>query len=403
MTQGELALSVNRSSSTVSTHIARLKEAGVLDSRDLKVGSRRAVRLAPDVAVLAGVTVYHRGVRGIVTNALYEPLEDAWFDRSLDVSDPVATLSIVAGQLAERFRELEVGRATTVPVAIGLPTPVNVGTQSLPTPYGLEKWERLQPGLLLEKQLEQDHGLSTRVFIHNDASLGALGCFHVEVARSVERGRSMARRPHEPLVYVRVSDGIGMGLIINGVLYGGAKGYAGEFGHVKTRESRAYCKRCGRDGCLEAVASTSVLLQALRERGIASAQDTIHDVLDMKNSEAVRLLRGAGKAVGAALAHATTLLNPRRIVIGGAPSKSREFMRSLERELRAEALPETFVTPITAAAALGTGSQNGAGEHPYPELAGAVVYASQRAVSETLESRIDEYVRSTPSELLLDA
>ena len=88
--------------------------------------------------------------------------------------------------------------------------------------------------------------------VDNDANLGALA----EAAFG-------AGRDAGDLVYLKISSGIGAGLILNGRLYRGSAGLAGELGHVLVDPDGIVC-RCGNRGCLETVAATGALVELLR-------------------------------------------------------------------------------------------------------------------------------------------
>jgi predicted NBD/HSP70 family sugar kinase len=122
--------------------------------------------------------------------------------------------------------------------------------------------------------------------------------------------------PGEPvrdLVYVRLSEGVGGGLVIGGHLAGGWAGAAGEFGHVCVQPGGRLC-RCGRSGCLETVASVPAVLRALAERGLG-----VPSLADVRPGDLAResVLREAAEPLGRLLAVHATTLNPAEIVIGG--------------------------------------------------------------------------------------
>ena len=94
--------------------------------------------------------------------------------------------------------------------------------------------------------------LDIPVMVDNDANLGALA----EAAFG-------AGRDAGDLVYLKISSGIGAGLILNGRLYRGSAGLAGELGHVLVNPDGIVC-RCGNRGCLETVAATGALVDLLR-------------------------------------------------------------------------------------------------------------------------------------------
>jgi predicted NBD/HSP70 family sugar kinase len=136
------------------------------------------------------------------------------------------------------------------------------------------------------------------VVVENDAHAGAVG----------ER-----RTEDETLVYVKVATGVGCGIVVGGAVLRGARGAAGDLGHVRVpgvRRERA-C-RCGRTGCLAAHSSGRALAGRL---GLGSVADL---VAAAGEPEVRAALVEAADVLGAALATAVSTINPHRLVLGGA-------------------------------------------------------------------------------------
>jgi predicted NBD/HSP70 family sugar kinase len=153
------------------------------------------------------------------------------------------------------------------------------------------------------------------VELDNDANLAALaetlwgggrGCAHV--------------------VYVKVSTRIGCGLIVDGWLYRGARGIAGEIGHTVVNESGPVCY-CGSRGCLETVAAGPAIAELLRLRH--------HEHLTLARVVALavegdpgcqRALGDVSAEIGIAVGNVCNLLNPERVVVGGTLSQGGELV-----------------------------------------------------------------------------
>ena len=164
----------------------------------------------------------------------------------LDVdAGPGAALDAGAALVSEVLSAARFPRDRVLGLGMGLPGPIdradgNVGPSSI-----LAKWTGLAPAQELSRRL----GLPVR--LENDANLGALGEFLYGAGR--EAG---------DMVYVKVSSGVGAGLVLEGSLHTGATGFAGELGHVVVVPDGVLC-RCGNRGCLETVASTVALKRRL--------------------------------------------------------------------------------------------------------------------------------------------
>jgi predicted NBD/HSP70 family sugar kinase len=137
-----------------------------------------------------------------------------------------------------------------------------------------------------------------------------------------------------------LSSGIGSGLVLGGRLHRGARGFAGELGHVFVVDKGAVC-RCGNRGCLETIASTDALLELLRP--VHGPDLTVADVLSLVASgdrAATRVVHDVGLAVGRVLADLTTCLDPQAIIVGGELSPAGEpLLAGIRDALDRYALP----------------------------------------------------------------
>ena len=133
------------------------------------------------------------------------------------------------------------------------------------------------------------------------------------------------------VLFVNVSWGLGMGMILNGKLYYGTSGYSGEFGHFPLLDNGQMC-RCGKIGCLETGASGSALVRMIGEKlksGRASSlagkyrsegRVNLNDIFDAIRSEdilAIEMVEKVGTNLGKGLAGLINIFNPELVVIGG--------------------------------------------------------------------------------------
>ncbi len=186
--------------------------------------------------------------------------------------------------------------------------------------------------LPLRKQLAAHYGDHVPIFVDNDTNLAALG----------ERVFGVGDGVDNMVIVMASTRGIGAGLIMNGEIYHGVGGGAGEIGHVPVVDNGTLCL-CGRRGCLEAVASGWALVRRAQEAAIRfpdsrlNALDpddlTIDDVrqaLRAGDPVAEALAREAGRYLGLAVATLISTLNPRRVVVGGSVSQlGKPFFDSL--------------------------------------------------------------------------
>lgn len=151
--------------------------------------------------------------------------------------------------------------------------------------------------------------LDVRVTMDDDANCAALGEHVFGVGKNTR-----------DFVYVIVGTGIGAGLILDGKVYRGARGFAGELGHTTIVADGPLCS-CGNHGCVETLAAGPALARRMRELD-ATVSDSItaREVIALArdgNANALRVMHEAGTFLGIALANAVNLLNPEMIVLGG--------------------------------------------------------------------------------------
>jgi predicted NBD/HSP70 family sugar kinase len=168
--------------------------------------------------------------------------------------------------------------------------------------------ERSDRGIGSGGQERSDRGIGSGVpvLLDNDANAIALG----------ERGGELQR--HDDLLVLKVSTGLGAGIISGGVLQRGAWQAAGEFGHNKTAAAQGVPCRCGDTGCLEAIAGGWAVVHALQQQGYSVRH--MRDVVELAHAgdpEVRRMIRDSGRHIGEVVASAVNLLNPKVLVIAG--------------------------------------------------------------------------------------
>jgi len=236
-------------------------------------------------------------------------------------------------------------------VGVGVPAFLNVKKGFVYNTVNLD-WKDVP----LKAELEQ--ALKLPCFIDNDANTAALG----ESWQGAGRGASH-------LICVTVGTGIGGGLFLNGDIYHGALGLAGEIGHLAVRPKTGRQCNCGKIGCLETEASATAIafyaIEALKLGKATTLQEkfqsigtiTARDVLDAaKNGDPVcqEIMDHVSYNLGFALAQLSNVLNPEKIVIGGGVSKAGSFfLDPIREQFRMYALKKVAETVEILPAELG--------------------------------------------------
>lgn len=143
------------------------------------------------------------------------------------------------------------------------------------------------------------------------------------------------------IIFVNVSMGLGVGIIIDGKIYKGKSGFSGEFGHVSTFDNEILC-HCGKKGCLETEASGTALKRILLER-IAGGESSIlsasvadkkkaislNDILaavDKEDMLCIEIVDEIGQKLGKQIAGLINLFNPEMVIVGGALSLTGDYL-----------------------------------------------------------------------------
>ncbi|MDD4610145.1 MAG: ROK family protein, partial [Bacteroidaceae bacterium] len=142
------------------------------------------------------------------------------------------------------------------------------------------------------------------------------------------------------IIYVNISWGIGIGIIIDGKVYNGKSGFAGEFGHIPAYDNEIIC-HCGKKGCLETETSGSalhrILLERVRsgERSIVATPETKANELDLddiitaiskEDLLCIEIVEEIGQKLGKQIAGLINIFNPELVIIGGTLSLTGDYI-----------------------------------------------------------------------------
>jgi predicted NBD/HSP70 family sugar kinase len=310
LTQAEIARSTGLSAATVSNIVRELKDGGTVEVTPTSAGGRRArsVSLSGDAGIVIGVDFGHTHLRVAIGNLAHQVLAEE--SEPLDVDASSAEGFGRAEQLVNRLIETTgVSPGKVIGVGLGVPGPIDVESGTLGSTSILPGWTGINPGQELAGRL------GVPVYVDNDANLGALG----ELVWGSGRGV-------RDLAYIKVASGVGAGLVIDGTIYRGPGGTAGEIGHITLDESGPVC-RCGNRGCLETFTAARYVLPLLKpSHGPDLTMERMVQLAREGDPGCRRVIGDVGRHIGSGVANLCNLLNPSRVVLGGSLAEAGELV-----------------------------------------------------------------------------
>ena len=332
-TRPELARRSGLGRTVVTQRVQQLLDCGLLQDGSLgpSSGGRapRELRFHADAGHLLVAEVGSTSLEVAVTDLAGTLLQQQHAEADI-ARGPEQTLQ----QVQDMFTAAIAGRPTAAPpiwgIGVSVPGPVEFATGRTIAPPIMPGWD----GYPVRERLADAFGVP--VWVDNDVNLMALG----ELRSGLARG--------EPdVVYIKIGTGIGAGLISGSRLHRGAQGCAGDVGHVAVVDDTGIVCRCGKTGCLEALAGGAALG---REANAAAASGRSPYLAELSKSGrrldardvsraaqhgdpfSVELLTRSGQLVGAMLATLVNFYNPSLIIIGGGVAASGDLLLAAIRE-----------------------------------------------------------------------
>lgn len=336
----ELAAATGLSVATVS-RITRdlvrrkvLLEVAAPPSRAALGRPTRGLELNGASGRVLGISLLYPLLRAVVLNLRGEILREA--------NEPITWTrgsAGVLGPLRKVVRALARGTPRLTAVGLALPgqwDPARGVSTSYPR---VPEWRDVP----IRKNLEDWAGVPATLIGYAPA---------MAVAEQASRSGSEPRN----LVTVEVAENIAMGAIVNGDVLQGASGNAGELGHITVDPAGPICY-CGAKGCLESRATTSAVLEELRDRKYATYEDVVRSARD-GDSYCARLLGRVAEMVGIGLATSLNLFNPEILVLNGRFFEAGELVLSPVRAaIQEHAIPSALKRLVIEQSKLGLRAQ----------------------------------------------
>jgi glucokinase-like ROK family protein len=326
LSRAELAARTGLNRSTVSIIVNNLIEEGFVQETELQ--SSRIGRpgmllvLNPKGGFAVGVEIGVDFISVILTdfiaNVLYrcrvlsDPDEDQInvIDHASDLTQQAIDVGVEQG-----LRPLGIG--------VGVPGLVDIHQGKLVFAPNLH-WTNVPLRLMWSQRFD------LAIFIENEANAAALGEYYFGVARGVDS-----------FIYLSAGIGLGGGVLVDGKLFRGSAGYAGEVGHMTVEPDGELCG-CGKRGCWETKVGPRAVLQRVRKTLLHAPPsitselaggdldritfDIVVQAAKSGDSIAVEALQEVGKYLGIGMVNLVNIFNPELIVLGGALSLANEFL-----------------------------------------------------------------------------
>jgi predicted NBD/HSP70 family sugar kinase len=307
-----LALAVGLTKSTVSLLVRELLAEGWLIEHEVvatgELGRRPTpLFIDPSRLLLLGAEVGVAEIRVVATTLTGVVLarKDLSFGAAMSLTGCVASLSAAVQEL---HQELAGDDRRILGMGVGLPGGVDEASGVLRFSPNLG-WHDVPFGALLAEQLRGTPLAGVPLYVQNEADVAALGELEFTVARQAD-----------PLLYLSINQGVGAGVIVGERLLTGARGFAGEVGHMVLEWAGPRCT-CGRQGCAEALISPRAMLGdsgPLPGPASGSPVGELLRRLDAGDAATAKAVNKAGKYLGVLLQNLATAYDPACIVVGGS-------------------------------------------------------------------------------------
>lgn len=317
-TRSELAVFTGFARSTISSRIDELLASGLITyvSDAVSTGGRPSAQIALNrgARVVASADFGATHCTVALMDLGRDVLAKVTAERDIAVG-PEDSLNWLEQTIRQLLEEVDRPASDLLAIGIGLPGPVEHSTGRPNSPPIMPGWDGYDvPGHL-------QRSFAVPVLVDNDVNVMALG------------EQTKAWPDVKNMIFVKVSTGIGSGIIAGGGLQRGAEGSAGDIGHIAISRGADRLCRCGNIGCLEAMASAPAVAAELAEQGLDVS--TAHDLITFAKQgdlKTMKTVRQAGRDIGEVLNMCVSMLNPSLIVVGGSLAEQNDVLIAGIRE-----------------------------------------------------------------------
>lgn len=320
LSRTEIVKKTALSKSTVSVHTKKLLEMGLIkesQAKEKSVGSvgrnRQLLKFSKNNGFIIAVDLGATSLKIGLCNLDAEIIDSRSKKISVNMG-PQKVMAEIDLFIEELLTANSLSRENIFGIGMGIPAPVEFSKGTAVSPPIMPGWH-LFP---LKKELEKKYNCPA--FIDNDVNVMAVGEKHAGLGQNISN-----------FIFIKIGTGIGAGIICKNELYRGAKGCAGDIGHIAVEGEKEICP-CGNRGCLEIVAAgpaiakkakiaaqnkqSEILEALLKEKGELSAKD-VAEAARKNDSTAVEIIESSGQKIGEVLSKLVNFYNPSLIIIGG--------------------------------------------------------------------------------------
>lgn len=308
----ELTKTTGYSAGTVSNHVRTLIEKGFVieTNKGVSSGGRKPVKLMinPDKAYILSIEIEVKQIKIVIFNlnmkvVLLSIIPIIAKDNYLDTLKQI--FSEIDRMIGEKHLKLE----NLLGIGVAVPGLIDKAKGILEFAPNLG-WR----GVPITRIFKETYNLP--IILNNEAKAAAIG------------ERALVYPKVNNMVFVSINEGIGCGIFLNGKLYRGASGNAGEFGHITIDTNGPLC-HCGNRGCWEIFASENYIMNNYLKLPASNPQLSKKEIyqLGKNGDQRIRaIFSETGKNIGIGLVNIINGLSPELLVIGGGIVNIKEFI-----------------------------------------------------------------------------
>ncbi len=314
LTISDLARASNLGKATVSRVVARLRadnhveECAQLSERQGRGRAGTGLRVRPEAELYVGLHIRTGRVECVLADGAQDIITA--FSKAVEHrADREARLQLLEDAIAEALNRANRSRTRLRGVGVAIATPVHPVTHALGPAVRLPEWDR--PDISVELAAR----LGVPVEFSNDSNCSAMFLF-----------ASGGLKPGESCAYVHLDVGVGGAVVLEGRIWQGHTGRAGNFGHISFDPEGEYC-RCGGRGCYEKYLSLPAFLGRVTPLYGEKSLDEILALIEQQDHSVERVVQESGAILGSLLANLSRSIDPPAFVVGGPLTRLGEIYR----------------------------------------------------------------------------